>query len=111
MLCTPIVFEWILSALFVFIGLQVHSKNFGVDLRCTQKALEWTLGALQIFGVNFECMIVYSKEVKYFGVERCSLQIYWSEQLPTPTELECTLFSLHKFGVHEVKSWIALSRP
>jgi hypothetical protein len=73
-------------------GLSVHSKNFGVDLSCTPKLLEWTLGALQILGVNFECMIVYSKEVKNFGVERCPLQIYWSGQLPTPKKVECTLF-------------------
>jgi hypothetical protein len=50
------------------------------------------LGALQIFGVNFECTIVYSKVVKNFEVESCPLQIYWSGQLPTPKKLECTLF-------------------
>ena len=77
--------EWTLSALRIFwSGLEVHSKNFGVDLRCTPKLLEWTSGALQIFGVKFECMIVYSKLVKNFGVESCPLQIYWSGQLPTP---------------------------
>jgi hypothetical protein len=92
MLCNPIFLEWTLSALQIFwSGLEVHSKNFGVDLRCTPKLLEWTLGAFQIFGVNFECMIVYSKEVKNFGVERCPIQIYWSGQLPTPKKLECTL--------------------
>jgi hypothetical protein len=37
-------------------------------------------------------MIVYSKEVKNFGVERCALQIYCSGKLPTPKKLECTLF-------------------
>ena len=67
-------------------GLEVHSKKFGVDLRCTPKLSKWTLGALQIFGVSFECMIVYSKEVKMFGVERCLLQIYWSGQLSTATK-------------------------
>jgi hypothetical protein len=70
----------------------MHSKNFGVDLRCTPKLLEWTLGALQIFGVSFECMIVYFKVVKNFGVESCPLQMYWSGKLPTPKKLKCTLF-------------------
>jgi ribosomal protein L24E len=96
---TPKKLEWavvhsqILTALQIFwSGLQVHSKNFGVDLRCTPKLLEWTLGALQIFEVNFECIIVYSKVVKNFEVERRPLQIYWSGQLLTPKKMECTLF-------------------
>jgi hypothetical protein len=84
-LCTPIFLEWTLSALQIFwSGLQVHSKNFGVDLRGTPKLLEWTLGALQIFEVNFECIIVYSKVVKNFGVERCPLQKNWSAHFSTP---------------------------
>jgi hypothetical protein len=52
--CTPIFLEWTLSALQIFwSGLEVHPKTFGVDFGCTPN-----------FGVNFECMIVYSKVVK-----------------------------------------------
>jgi hypothetical protein len=96
--CTPIFLECTESALQKFwSGLEVDSKTFGVDL-----------GALQIFGVNFECMIVYSKDVKNFGVGRCTLQIYWSGQLPTPKKIGVHTFPL-QIGVHEVKSWSAFS--
>jgi hypothetical protein len=62
----------------------VHSKNFGVDLRCTPKLLEWTLGAHQIFEVNFECIIVYSKVVNNFGVDSFPLQKNLSAHFSTP---------------------------
>jgi hypothetical protein len=87
------------------VDFQCTSKLLG----CTPKLLEWTLGALQIFGVNFECMIVYSKEAKKFGVEI---------KVSTPNILEWTAFNSKKIGVytfplqigvHEVKSWSAFS--
>jgi hypothetical protein len=104
---------------FFWSGLEVHSKTFGVDFRCTPDF--WS----ELWVHNF-----YSKEVKNFGVERCPLQIwcikrgwapnkviwaqltagklhqvglghvprpawytiYWSGQLPTPKKLEKKLF-------------------
>jgi hypothetical protein len=101
--CTPNFWECTWSALQTFwSGLKWHSKTFGVDFRCTPN-FEWT----------FECLIVYSKEVKNFGVERCPLQIYileWTashskkigvERCPLQIYiLEWTASHSKKIGVH-----------
>jgi hypothetical protein len=81
---------------FLGVDLECTPHFFGVDLRCTRKLLECT----------FECMIVYSKEVKKIGSGKVGVhsKISWSGQLPTPKRK----IGMHTFplqiGVHSVKS-------
>jgi hypothetical protein len=47
---------------FFWSGLWVHSKFFGVELKCTPKILEWTWGALQNFWSGLQ---VHSKFLEW----------------------------------------------
>jgi hypothetical protein len=108
-LWTPIFLEWTLSALQFFLewtssalqkfrsGLEVHSKTFGVDFRCTP---------------NFWSEL-WVDDWLLQGSEK-----FWSEKVSTPNILNWTAshskkIGVHTFslqiGVHEVKSWSAFS--
>jgi hypothetical protein len=100
---------------FFWSGLQLHSKIFGVDSKCTSKFLEWNSCSLQKF---WSASFVHSKKK---DVDNCILQeifSFWSGQRFTPNILEWTAchskkVGVHTFslqmGVHEVKCWSAFS--
>ena len=125
---TPKKLEWVVvhskdlvefcALQFFWSGLWVHSKFFGVDLKCTTKILEWTWGALQNFSSGLQ---VHSKFLEWTLSAWFLLQgseKFWSGKLYTPNILEWTAshskkIGVHTFplqiGVHEVKCWSAFS--